>query len=713
MQNSFLDALARAGIPATHSLVFDGKLRRYNVAGDKKGRRNGWYRLTIIRPDFAWGVFGCNKRGITQKFNSAESGKITNYDKGLIRKRQAEIKKEEESLQGKVSLKANTIWNRLKKPAFNGYAEKKGVGVYNAKEMGKALVVPVYEDHHIVSLQFITDEGDKRFLTGGKIKGCNGFIGAGITPRIWICEGYATAATIFEATGDMVAIGFFASNLPPVAATIRENHPQAEIIIAADNDQFGGGNAGLSYARQAAEKIGAKVVYPDFPANDKQKNTDFNDWRKIHGLESTRDELLGVKKQKQIAVIEDSNLWKTRLIEGKEFKPGYPMFDGKSRDNTYAFMVNHENFRDLLAYNDFTGQTIFLNCPPWEDKNSFFPREVLDYDAPMWVNYLERLGIRTNKDAVFDFIIHIAKKKIINPPADYFNSLVWDGVARLDRWLPYYLGAEKQDAEYLRLVGSKWILSIVARIFSPGIKADNVLILEGTQGIQKTAALEALATFNGENFFLEFTGDITAKDSFELFQGKVIVEMSELATVKKSEVEDMKALISRRIDEYRPPYGRAKIKRPRYFIFGGSTNQVGQEYLEDETGARRIWPVECGNNIDLDSLRRDQPQLYAEAIVRYKQGEKHWLVGDEVLLAKGEQSDRQSQDIWEEKVSSYLNSSLVINPLISEIGLGIGLNTKDLNNYNTKRIKRCLKSLGWEEFKEDTYEGRIRKWKKI
>jgi putative DNA primase/helicase len=713
MYQDFLNSLAKSGIPATHPLVFDGKLRRYNVAGDKKGRRNGWYRLVIVRPDFAWGVYGCNKRGISEKYNSIEGGKLTNYDKKAMRQQQAAIKKDEEVLQARVAEKANQIWNRLRAPASHLYAERKQIKLYNAREMNGSLVVPVYEDNHIVSLQFITAQGEKRFLSHGKVRGCYGIIASDVTPRIWLCEGWATGATIFEAVGEMVIVAFFANNLVPVAEAIRAKYPDAQIVIGADNDSKTSGNPGISYAREAAEKVGARVVYPDFPATDNQTGTDWNDWRILHGLEDTKQELLGTKKPAQQVAIADENLWKTKLIDGSQFLPGYKLFDPKSKKNVYAFMANHERYKGLVAYNAFTNKITIMKQPPWDNKqDNNTPRDECESDAPMWAADLESFGIKTSKDVVGDFIKHIAEANTINPPADYFNSLVWDGQKRLDTWLTYYLGAEKQDREYLRLVGSKWLMAVVARALTPGVKFDNVLILEGAQGIKKTAAFEVLATFNDENFFLEFSGDVTKKDSLEMMQGKIIVEMAELASVRKSEVEEMKAFVSRRVDEYRPSYGRKTIKRPRYFILGGSTNKVGQEYLEDDTGARRIWPVECGDSIDLDALRRHQSQLYAEAMTRYKNGERIWLEGEEVALAKSEQSSRQAQDVWEEKISSYVKEALRYEFTVSEVGIGIGLMAKDLNNYNTGRIKKCLRSIGWEEYRPGEGDGRMRKWRK-
>lgn len=704
MYQAFLDALSAAGIPSTGTLILDGRFRRYNVAGDKKGRRNGWYRFTRFRDDFAIGVFGCNKRGISEKWCSHEKRLITKYDEKKIREHQAAIKKEEEETQARIAIKANRIWQGLRTPTAHPYTTRKRVGLYNVREMTNALVVPIYDTGYLVSLQFITDSGEKRFLSGGQTKG--GYSGIGEeSDTIYICEGYATCATIYEATGMMTVAAFYANNLVPVAMGFRNKYPNKKIILAADNDQFTAKNPGLSAAREAAEKISATVVYPDFSYEDKDKPTDWNDYFIKFGLDATRDALLGIKKNVVVAVA-DEHAWRLHVIEGKQELAGFRPFDPKSKMNVYLFMANHDRYRGIFAYNEFTDKIMLRNCPPWDADADFIPREICEYDAAMLVADLEKIGIKTNKDIVYDFIARVAKNNKINPPRDYFNSLVWDRKPRLNNWLTYYLGAEKQDAEYLRLVGSKWMMAIVARIFVPGTKFDNVLVLEGGQGIKKTTAFEVLATFNGENCFLEFGGDVTNKDSLELMQGKVIVEMSELASVRKSEIEDMKLFISRRIDEYRPPYGRMKIKRPRFFILGGSTNKVGQEYLEDETGARRIWPIACGNMIDLEALKLDQPQLYAEAIHRYKAGERIWLEGDEVALAKYEQSTRQAEDGWDEKISIYLE--MIKETTTLDIASGLKLEAKDLSTRVLSRIKSSLNKIGWEEKRID---GK-RKWRR-
>ena len=158
----------------------------------------------------------------------------------------------------------------------------------------------------------------------------------------------------------------------------------------------------------------------------------------------------------------------------------------------------------------------------------------------------------------------MAKEQSINPPREYLSRLTWDGKPRLDTWLTYYLGADEQPPEYLALVGSKWLIGAVSRVFEPGCKFDSVLILEGSQGLGKSMALRSLATFGGQDFFLDSVGDIRSKDTLMTMQGKLIVEIAELASFKKSINEEIKAFISQ-VHEYRPPYGRTVLKRPAIF----------------------------------------------------------------------------------------------------------------------------------------------------
>jgi hypothetical protein len=229
-----------------------------------------------------------------------------------------------------------------------------------------------------------------------------------------------------------------------------------------------------------------------------------------------------------------------------------------------------------------------------------------------------------------------ARDRPFHPLRAYLKGLRWDGVKRVDRWLTTYLGAA--ETEYSRAVGSRWLISAVARIFRPGSKADCCLILEGPQGIRKSTALRTLA---GE-YFTDELADLGSKDAAMQTRGAWIIELSELDSLSHSDVARIKAFMSRTTDRFRPPYGMRLVESPRQCVFAGTVNH--STYLRDETGGRRFWPVTCGC-IAVETLARDRDQLWAEAKARFEAGSVWWLDTAELIqLASDQQVDRYEGD---------------------------------------------------------------------
>ena len=223
----------------------------------------------------------------------------------------------------------------------------------------------------------------------------------------------------------------------------------------------------------------------------------------------------------------------------------------------------------------------------------------------------------------------VARDIMHHPVRERLNGLKWDGTARLDSWLTDYLGvepatgydAEKSQAHrYTSEVGLRWLISAVARVYQPGCKADHCLILEGPQGVGKSTAAATLALEDA--WFADEIADLGTKDSAQDLRGKWIIELGELSALKRGEIERVKAFMSRKVDHYRPSYGRRSQDFPRQCVFIGITN--ADAYLGDETGGRRFWPVKVGK-IDLEKLKADREQLWAEAVAAYRAGEKWWL----------------------------------------------------------------------------------------
>ncbi len=241
---------------------------------------------------------------------------------------------------------------------------------------------------------------------------------------------------------------------------------------------------------------------------------------------------------------------------------------------------------------------------------------------------------------VAQVIKYVAEEFRVNPLRVHLKELRWDGTKRLYRWLPYYMGTK--DTEYTRAIGRKWLISAVARAMDPGCQADHMLIFEGAQGIGKSQALRII----GGQFYCEYSGGMTGqgtahKDLVAVIAGKLIVEMSELATVRKGDMEALKAILTTTVDDVRLSYERDAKSYPRTCIFAGTTNEVGQAYIADLTGARRFWPThvgECGPILS-QILKQDRDQLWAEAVEAYESGEDWYTVP--VEMVSEEQADRQ------------------------------------------------------------------------
>lgn len=221
-----------------------------------------------------------------------------------------------------------------------------------------------------------------------------------------------------------------------------------------------------------------------------------------------------------------------------------------------------------------------------------------------------------------DGMINAAKDHSIHPIKDYLEILSWDGVPRLDTLLVDYLGAE--DTPYIRAVTRKTFTAAVARIFNPGCKFDFVLVLAGPQGRGKSTLVAKMS----KGWYTDSLSGIGTKEAFEGIQGYWLVELGELAAMRKLEIETIKNFISKQVDSYRAAYGRRVEDHPRQCIFIGTTNSTS--FLRDDTGNRRFWPVRLGDRPPAKTVWYDLTapvidQLWAEAAALYNSGETLFL----------------------------------------------------------------------------------------
>lgn len=304
--------------------------------------------------------------------------------------------------------------------------------------------------------------------------------------------------------------------------------------------------------------------------------------------------------------------------------------------------------RGLVRFNDFVLRVELTRSPPWRDAQMGDPwTDDDDLSLQAWAQEME-IEIR-QRGIVGDSVAVVAKEVPCHPVREYLRALTWDQSPRLHVWLRDFLGAI-ESADYLGAVGSRWMISAVARIEQPGGQADHVLVLEGPQGGGKSSAARALAV--NPRWFADDMPDLHSKDAALQVSGKWIIELAELAAIRRTaDVEAVKAFITRTQDVFRPPYARRTVTVPRQCVFIATTNE--HEYLRDRTGNRRFWPVRC-TRIDLAALIRNRDQLWAEALHRYRAGEQWHLKPDECVLATEMQRDRLLVTELEVEIADYL-----------------------------------------------------------
>lgn len=235
-----------------------------------------------------------------------------------------------------------------------------------------------------------------------------------------------------------------------------------------------------------------------------------------------------------------------------------------------------------------------------------------------------------------------AEENSFHPVKQYLDALAWDKTPRLDAWV--ITAAHAKDNKYVRAVSSIALIAAVRRIREPGCKYDEMLVLESEQGLNKSSALRALCP-NEAWFSDDLRLNLQSKELIEATIGKWLIEASDLAGKRKTEIEQLKALLSRRVDgPARMAYAYEPVERARHFIIIGTTNSAA--YLNDPTGARRFWPIKV-QRFNVESLVKDRDQLWAEACAR--EAERESIRLDEKLwpIAEEEQEKRREIDPWE------------------------------------------------------------------
>ncbi len=509
-------------------------------------------------------------------------------------------------------------------------------------------------------------------------------------------------------------------------------------------------NPGLEAAQQAALAVNGFVACPEFAKDAPGNPTDWNDYAAIHGLDAVKEKLmaaiLSIETPKAIGhdliTLEDMEamrppdhlyeemareippeyateydpapkanrvaiksipVWpmdkiKAAMVKRPDSKDGKPgAIEPNSSHNVLTYLRHHEELNGVFRLDVFSGKIIIHRSPPWENPKGFKVREQDDSDITLLKAWFEKNTKMMPRDnLIYSAAYVVAKECFIDPPLDYMEGLTWDQEPRLHKLFTHYFQATKQPKELLEALAKKWMIGGVARQYRPGCKLDNIIVLEGKGGSQKSTSLEILATFSGEKYFsdgLDFR-DLKNKDTIAISRGKIILEFQELAGMGQSGMDGIIKWLTIKADECRVPYARTPQKFDRRFLLAGTTNDGELPY---HGGIRRFWSIVCGEQIDCDALARDATQLWAEAVHLFKAGEKWWIPHDDPirLLVENEQRIRVYERALTQPVLDYIGDMKPSQITASKIISGIGITNSQRTRDTIREVNAIMKDAGW------------------
>ena len=315
--------------------------------------------------------------------------------------------------------------------------------------------------------------------------------------------------------------------------------------------------------------------------------------------------------------------------------------------------MKHEPWKKVFVCDELQASIVLkrpvpiYGRPVSEAVHKFRALEERDLDhIQLW---LQELGlVHIGPQVAYQAASVTARQRSYHPIRHWLSGLKWDNVPRIEAWLHKTYGVELN--EYTKSISRWFLISMIARVMSPGAKVDYMMVLEGLQGKCKSESLRALV---GDEYFSDsLPENVGSKDASLSLRGMWLIEAGEMGHMTKSEVDTLKAFVSRRHEFYRPPYAKVYVKEPRQCVFAGTTNK--SQYLRDETGARRFWPIKCVS-VDLEWLKVNREMLFAEALAEFNLGARWWP--DEQFESehiKPQQEERYQSDAMEEVVTTWL-----------------------------------------------------------
>lgn len=418
--------------------------------------------------------------------------------------------------------------------------------------------------------------------------------------------------------------------------------------------------------------------------------------------------------------------WQDRLAR-KPAKDDEPAKLVSSEANAITLLRSHPEWRAVLAWDARADVIRFEGEPPYGVDERTIDRAGSaweDDDASRCAAWLDRAeGVRVAPRVAEAAARVAAKTRAVDPVRAYLEALEWDRVPRLSSWLETY--ARAGGPEIIRRgVGRMWLISAVARTYEPGCQADYMLVLEGAQGAGKSSLLRALSPIR--EVFSETPLDLGSKDALQGLRGRWIIEMAELKSIRGAHsIDAVKSFLTACRDDYRASYGRVVTSHDRRCVFAGSVNpEVGSDYLNDPTGARRFWPVPVGVT-DRSALERDRDQLWAEAVAAYRDREPWHPARDGELEAAllDAQSLRTTYDENTTTIGQWLGSTAGRAALaaaqpspagylsVTEVATSALAVSRDrVDGKAQSTVRKALGLLGWRQIPVRYQGARPRLW---
>ena len=370
-------------------------------------------------------------------------------------------------------------------------------------------------------------------------------------------------------------------------------------------------------------------------------------------------------------------------------------------DNCHAIISEMANINGFLRYNLFKCQLEFQG-------DAIKDHNITDLRLQISKGY----GVSFTKEMVGECLEHVAHtKQSYHPVQDYLSGLEWDGVKRIES-LFYEYGTldnthvKPEHKDLIQAMTKRWFISAIARIMKAGCKVDASLVLMGGQGIGKSTFFRMLAV--QDDWFSDSAIDIRGgRDSYSKLKGKWIYEFAELADTKKRDSEVTKAFLSSQSDLYRPAYARYEVNQKRQVVFCGTTNEL--EIFKDSEN-RRYYPIPLVS-LELERIKADRDQIWAEAKHYYSNGEPWHLIPEEASNLAEYQAPYKATDTWLEAIEG---SECIVKPhTLKEIcEIALRLEPSQQNRAVLMRLAGILSGAKWKKTRKTVNGKRVWLWSK-